>query len=266
MRPKQRTQKENFLSSPLGPLESSDQLTSSTNGSHDVTLDSIQRRLENPKDLNEVLTSDYYLTATIPNSSLSLKALSLLLEVLCYQIVNFGCNFSMYLALCELYFRVKGNALTSQEITEPRTRLSVLLSEILISTFRNKDYSLYSGEYVFVPDMIKKLLSPYLMSKRTYGSRYQTYRPEKFIRIRAVPIDSLIDRPKFRTERYSGYTKGYGESHGNAHRQKTKPSQDLDRLDGPDKCERNLIARMTSPEHQRPNQLWIKYKNLFERT
>jgi len=170
----------------------------------------------------------------------------------------------MYLALVELYFRVKGNAYTSQEVSDPKIRLSAMLSEILISTLKNKDYSLYSGEYVLVPETIKELLRPYLMSKRTYGSRFATYRPEKFIRIRAVPVNSLIERPKFRTERYSGYTKGYGESHGNAHRQKTKPSVELDGLDRLDKEERNLLLRVTDQEHQKSNQLWIKYKNLFE--
>lgn len=246
------------------PKVSPDLGTSSTNGSHDVTLDSIQRNLlKNPPNLNEVISSDYHLTAEIPNSSLTTRDLSLLLEVLNYQIVNFGCNFGMYLALCELYFRVKGVALSSQEISEPKVRLTVMVSEILIGSFKDVDYSLYSGEFTLVPENLKELLSPYLMSKRTYGSRFKTWRPEKLIRIKAVPVNRLIDRPQFRTERYSGYTKGYGESHGNAHRQKTKPNYELDGAGGPDKVERNLSLRMANPEHQKANQLWIKFKNLI---
>jgi len=249
---------------PLSGPQISDQYTKSTNGSHDVTLDSIQKiLLKNPQDLNEALSTDYHLTAEIPNSSLTQRDLSLLLDVLNYQITNFGCNFSMYIALCELYFRVKGNALTAEEVSNPKIRLVVTISEILIGAFGDTSYSLYSGEFVQVSIQLKELLSPYLMSKRTYGSRYRTYRPEKFIRIKAVPVNRLIDRPQFRTERYSGYTKGYGESHGNAHRKKSKPSVELDGSDRPDKVERNLELRMTDQEHQKSNSLWIKFKNLF---
>jgi len=219
--------------------------------------------LKNPPDLNEALSSDYHLTAEITNSSLTTRDLSLLLDVLNYQIVNFGCNFSMYLALCELYFRVKGNALTAMEVSEPKIRLTVTVSEILIGSFKECSFNLYSGYFTQIAVQIKELLSPYLMSKRTYGSRYRTWRPEKFIRIKAVPVNKLIDRPQFRTERYSGYTKGYGESHGNAHKQKTKPTIELDGSNGPDKVERNLILRVTDFEHQKSNSLWIKFKNLF---
>jgi hypothetical protein len=249
---------------PLSGPQNSDQYTNSTNGSHDVTLDSIQQNmLKNPQDLNEALSTDYHLTAEIPNSSLTQRDLSLLLDVLNYQISNFGCNFSMYIGLCELYFRVKGNCLTSMEVSIPKIRLTLLVSEILIGAFKETSYSLYSGEFVLISAQLKELLSPYLMSRRTYGSRYRTYRPEKFIRIKAVPVNRLIDRPQFRTERYSGYTKGYGESHGNAHRKKTKPSIELDGSDRPDKVERNLELRMIDQEHQKPNSLWIKFRNLF---
>jgi len=249
---------------PLSGPQNSDQYTNSTNGSHDVTLDSIQKNLlKNPQDLNEALSTDFHLTAQIPNSSLSQKDLSLLLEVLNYQIVNFGCNLSMYIGLCELYFRVKGNALTAQEVSIGKIRLTLTVSEILIGAFKNTSHSLYSGEFTLISAQLRELLSPYLMSKRTYGSRYRTWRPEKYIRIKAVPVNRLIDRPQFRTERYSGYTKGYGESHGNAHRKKTKPSIELDGSDKPDKVERNLELRMIDQEHIKPNSLWIKFKNLF---
>jgi hypothetical protein len=251
---------------PLSGPQDSDLDTFATNESHDVTLDSIHKdMLKNPTEMNEVLSNEYYLTAQIPNSQLSLRALSLLLEVLCYQINNFGANFSMVLALYELHFRVKGNARTSEEISDAKIRLVVSISEILLGALGGKDFSLYSGEYIEVNPEIRKVLSQYLMSKRTYGSRFKTYRPERLIRIKAVPVDTLINRPPFRTERYSGYTKGYGESHGNAHLKRTKPSEELDGdRNKPDKEESNLILRMTSSEHQKSNSLWIKIKNFFK--
>jgi len=215
--------------------------------------------------LSEVLTSEYHLTARISNSSLSRRDFSLLLDVLNYQIVRFGCNFSMLLALLELQSRLIGGSMSSNEISDSRIRLTVLVSEILVKELGRQEFSLYSGEFVHVSDKVKKLLSQYLMSKRTYDSRHKYWRPEKIIRIRAVPVNTLFERTSSSTERYSGYTKGYGESHGSAHKSKTKPSVELDgEADRPDKSERNLILRMTDQLHQLANQLWIKWKNLLE--
>jgi len=247
------------LSGPQPPHE----VASRPNGSHVVTLDSTSGLLENPSRLSEVLTSEYHLTARIPNSSLSRRDLSLLLDVLNYQIVRFGCNFSMMLALIEIQSRLLGGQMSSNEISDNRIRLTVLVSEILVKELGSQEFSLYSGEFIHVNNQVKKILSQYLMSKRTYDSRHKTWRPEKFIKIRAVPVNTLYERTSSNTERYSGYTKGYGESHGNAHKLRTKPSVELDgEANRPDKEERNLILRMTDQLHQLANSLWIKWKNL----
>jgi len=237
--------------------------TSQTNGSHVVTLNpALGNKLENPRELIEEHVSEYHLTARVTNSQLSQKELSLLLEVLEYQIVHFGVNFAMMLALSELYMKLLGNKRTSHEINNGKIRTVVLVAEILLKTLKDFEFSLYHGEYAELSSKTKELLSPYLMTKRTYGSRYKTWRPEKFIRVRAVPVSYLIDRPQKATERYSGYTKGYGESHGNAHRKKTKPSAELDGdQESVDSEERNLIHRVLDPEHQEANSLWIKFTN-----
>ena len=251
-----------LLSGPVSPINK----TSTLHGSHDVTLDPVLRNmLENPKDLGELISSEYHLTATIRNRSLSLRQLSLLTEVLEYQIVHFGCNFAMQLTLYELYFRIKGNAQNSEAVTDPKIRLTLVIAEILFGALRESEFSLYSGSLIKLSSTFRSLLSPYLMSSRTYGSRYRSWRPEKFVTVRAVPVDTVYERSSQKSERYSGYTKGYGESHGNARKQKTKPSYELDGdALKPDKPERNLIARMAERLHQLPNQLWIKYKNLTE--
>lgn len=236
--------------------------TFSTNGSHVVTLTQSEELLENPRKLGELVSSEYHLTATIPNSQLTRRELSLLLEVLNYQIVHFGANFSMMLALSELYLRLVGG-LQPHQVSDGKIRITVTVSNILLKSLTGQDYSLYQGEYIQVTPEIRELLMPYLMSKRTYHSRFRTYRPEKLIRIRAVPVNTLYERASSNSERYSGYTKGYGESHGNAHRKKTNPSYELDGdPDWPDKEERNLILRMSDQVHQIANQLWIKFRNL----
>jgi hypothetical protein len=247
----------------LSGTQVSDQETSRPYGSHVVTLDSSLIGIQNPKGLSEYISTEYHLTATIPNRSLSVRDLSLLLDVLNFQCVTYGANFSMILALSELFLRISGGR-PVDSLSDARIRLTVSVSHILIQSFRNKDIFLNQGSLLQPDQKICELLSPYLMSKRTYSSRFRHWRPEKWIKIVAVPVSILFERSPRQTNRYSGYTKGYGESHGNAHRKKTKPSYELDGEDVPDRAERNLILRMTDQQHQYSNQLWIKYWNLIE--
>lgn len=239
--------------------------TSRPIGSHVVTLDSSLSWNQSLKDRSEYISTEYHLTARIENSQLSQRDLSLLLDVLNFQVVNFGANFQMILALTELYLRLTGGR-PLHEISDARIRLTVSVSHILIKEFRGTETTLYSGDRVSVTQEIRALLSPYLMSKRTFGSRYRTWRPEKFIQIKAVPVSVLIERSSQTSKRYSGYCKGYGESHGNAHKVKTKPTAETDGEEVPDKSERNLILRMSDPNHQDSNCLWIKYSNLRSET
>jgi hypothetical protein len=223
-----------------------------------------KERLELPKEVSEGDILEYHLTARISNSQLGVRDLGLILEVLEYQIIHWGCNFAMYLTLVELYQRVLGQKREADEVNDPKIRLISLISEILIRTFQGNEFSLDSKEFLLVPEQVRELLSEYIMDKRTYGSRFSHWRPERWIRVRAVPVSTIFERPRIsQSERYSGYTKGYGESHGSAHRQKTKPSMELDgESNWPDGEQRNLNLRMSDPKHQLANQLWIKYSNL----
>lgn len=238
--------------------------TSQTNGSHVVTPARNLSETEFLKMTSEVqMSSEYHLTARIENSQLSQREISLLAEVLEFQIVNFGANFAMMLALNELYFRLLGNKRNSFELNDGKVRTVCTVAEILIKAFRDLDFSLDMNMRIPVSNPYRELISPYLMTRRTYASRHKTWRPERFIRVRAVPVSALFDRdPSSTSQRYSGYTKGYGESHGNAHRKKTKPNSELDgEKDLADSEERNLIHRMTDPDHQPANSLWIKFIN-----
>lgn len=250
-----------------GPLVSQSGHVDDLNGSHDVTLTQSEERPFYPKKEDENYSiTDYHLTAKITNSQIGRREMSLLLDVLNYQIVNFGANFSMMLALTELSMRLS-KGMNPDMISDERIRLTVTVSQILIRGLSETDFSLDAKQYVSLPSEIKELLSPYLMTKRTYKSRHTTWRPERLIKIKAVPVSNLYERNSHsRSERYSGYTKGYGESHGNAHRQSTKPSTELDGDPSvPDKDERNLNLRMTHPFHQLANALRIKFENLTDR-
>jgi len=206
---------------------------------------------------------EYHLTIRLTHETLSRRELSLLLEVLAYQAVNFGCNLPMYLALSELYFRLLGNKRSAREVKESKIRLTLTVVEILLHSFKGIEFPLSPEYFVKVEDKVRELLGSGLMSKRTYGSRFKTWRPEKFFVIKIVPVDiQLLERRKG-SEPYSGYCKGYGESHPSAHSKKTKPSPELD---GDGSCfltseEDYLFQRCTEPVHVLCEVLLIKYKN-----
>lgn len=236
----------------------------SDSGSHDVTLVRTSTALVVPDEVHELNVHEYHLTAFISNGSLTPRDISLILSVLLYQIVHYGANFGMFLSLVELYLRLS-NGKHSSEINDSQIRLSVTLSEIIIKEFGKQVFSLDSKIRYRLEPSVVNIVMPYLMSKRTYGSRYMTWRPEKFIKVKAVPVVLTYERSSKNSNRYSSYCKGYGEGHGNAHRQKLKPDFEIDGEDVPDKSERNLELRVTDSQHQLSNSLVIKYQNLRER-
>jgi hypothetical protein len=204
---------------------------------------------------------EYHLTVRLTHETLGRRELSLLLEVLNYQVVEYGMNLSMYLALSDLYFRLLGNKRKSREIKDKKIRLTLTVSEIILHSFKGAELPLSPKEYLLVPGRVRNILKPNLMSKRTYGSRYRTWRPEKFFVVRSVPVDIQFLIKKKNSEPYSGYCKGYGESHPSAHSKKTKPSSELDG-DGSNFVqseEEFLFQRCTDPIHVLCEFLLIKY-------
>jgi len=209
---------------------------------------------------------EYHLTVQIPNSSLTQRDLSLLLDVLNFQSTYYGINFNMYLAMYELYFRLIGKNFNSTLISNEKIRLTVTVTETILKTLKGVEFSLSSDEFIHLPDKLRKILRKVLMSKRTYGSRYKTWRPEKFLTIRAVPVDIQFLSRKKDSQRYSGYTKGYGESHPSAHRQKLKPSAEYDGAEVEFGLaeEQQLFNRCTNPTHLLTEYLLIRYYNEIE--
>lgn len=214
----------------------------------------------------ERTTIEYHLTISIPNSSLTPRDLSLLLEVLNYQAVHFGVNLVMYLAMLEIYFRLLGSKSNPLEVKDKYIRLTLSVTEIICREFKGKDFSLSPEHSLQVSQQIREILLRYLMSKRTYGSRFRTWRPEKFLAVRIVPVDTIFERRPGST-RYSSYCKGYGESGPSARRKKLKPQPELDARDvrSPDEVQEDfLFARCSDPVHLLTESLWIRYRNLLE--
>jgi len=63
---------------------------------------------------------------------------------------------------------------------------------------------------------------------RTYQSWKQTYDVRKFFKVRIVPLNTLIENRTSNTERYSSYTKGYGNGGHRSPTLKTPYSSELD--------------------------------------
>jgi len=170
---------------------------------------------------------DYNLTVRL-RMNLDRRQISLLLAILNYQACHFGLNFGMYLSMEFLSSLLLGTKIHPSEIKDKFVRDNVFVSQVVLLSMAERSWNLI--ECRRIPQRVVQGLveGQLLMSRRTFGSRFSTWRPERFLEIRAVPVNSLYDRQKGNSIRYSSYTKGYGESHPSTHRVRTKPSFELD--------------------------------------
>jgi len=153
------------------------------------------------------------------------KQLCMLSGIALSEVTEFGLNLSDWMILEWLYSNLLGNKQTPFERKDPREfELSLLLKIVLLGGTWMK----LIGK-VQLPEDIRSLVlsSKYVPKGRTKSSWKQHWNIEKFIEIRAVPLDVLLERSK-NTTRYSSYCKGYGESSRMGRRQKTRPSAELD--------------------------------------
>jgi hypothetical protein len=80
----------------------------------------------------------------------------------------------------------------------------------------------------FSPDTVQAILNTgWLPDKRTYQSWKQFYNVKSFIEIYTVPLENY-DKRAVGTERYSSYTKGYGNGGHVSRIQKTRYTSELD--------------------------------------
>jgi len=232
------------------------------NGSQSMTLPEPYKKLSIAEKMS-FIQNGYHLTVRFLRETASRKELGLLLEVLCYQAVHFGISLNMQIAMFELYFRLLGNKVDSREISESNIRKILVISEILFNELRGVELNLAAESRFKFDSHVCEIISKGLMSKRTYGSRFRTYRPEAFLRILAVPVNILYFERRQFSKRYSSYCKGYGESHPSAHRSKTKISSELDGngTSWIDSEEDHLFRICTDKVHVLSSFLEISYRN-----
>lgn len=153
------------------------------------------------------------------------KQLCMLSGIALSDVADSGLGLSDWMVLEWLYSNLLGNKKDYLERKDPREfELSLLLKIVLLGgTWMGLE-----GK-VELPEDIQELIlnSRYVPKERTKASWRQNWDLKKYLEIRAVPLDVLMERSKG-TSRYSSYCKGYGESSRMGRRQKTRPSAELD--------------------------------------
>jgi hypothetical protein len=153
------------------------------------------------------------------------KQLCMLSGIALSDVAEMGLGLSDWMVLEWLYSNLLGNKREPYERKDNKEfELSLLLKVVLLSgTWMGLE-----GK-VQLPKDIQELVlnSRYVPKGRTKASWKQKWNIAKFLEIRAVPLDVLLERSR-NTSRYSSYCKGYGESSRLGRRQKTRPSAELD--------------------------------------
>jgi hypothetical protein len=141
------------------------------------------------------------------------------------EVTEKGLGLSDWMILEWLYCNLLGN---KQEYLQRKDKVEFELCLLLKVVLLGGTWMGLEGK-VELPEDIQKLVlsSKYVPSGRTKASWKQSWNLEKFLEIRAVPLDVLLERTG-NTTRYSSYCKGYGESSRMGRRQKTRPSAELD--------------------------------------
>jgi len=156
---------------------------------------------------------------------LTRKQLCMLAGLALSDVAEFGLGLSDWMVLEWLYSSLLGNKQEYWERKDPREfELALLLKiTLLASTWMGLE-----GK-VHLPQDVQELIlgSKLVPTGRTKASWRQSWNIAKFIEIRAVPLELLLERSKS-TERYSSYCKGYGESSRLGRCQKTRPTAELD--------------------------------------
>jgi len=181
--------------------------------------------IEGAEQYQLIYSTDVNLTIQLRVTEFSRKQATLIAGQCLYKVAHFGMGILDWMTLEFLYSYLLGSKQDSFYLKNfKELELSLLLKVVLISGtwmgLENKGT---------LPEDIQFMISKskWVPNKRTYDSREVHFRLNKFLYVRIVSVDSLIERSKD-TVRYSSYCKGYGESNHMGRRQKTRPSAELD--------------------------------------
>jgi hypothetical protein len=176
---------------------------------------------------NSHILMEYQMTVQ-PKVKLSGKEASILLMALVTEAVQEGIDFTGYLTMEWLYFFLtKGGTLEVTAVQIEKARKTVMLSELILIVCRATWLNLSEREQLPLEVKQKIISTGWLPDKRTLGSWNPIYQVRKYFEARAVRLDTFLETER-NSERYSSYTKGYGEGGKLSRRLKTPHSFELD--------------------------------------
>lgn len=171
--------------------------------------------------------TEFHVTVQSKVEKLSRKQASILMSVLTFRAVHQGVDLILYLSLEWLFAFLVKSGHDYLEVKEEKSRQALMLAELILTTTRGSWLSL--TDYESLPEeVVEKVLSTgWLPNERTFKSWENYWQPEKFLRARAVRVDTFKNNER-NAQPYDSYTKGYGNG-GNLSRVKRTPfSMELD--------------------------------------
>lgn len=201
------------------------------NGSQAVTAAPTLKVLGYVHEAGELssMSMEYHMTIRTKITDLSTKQASMLLAICSSRALTDGVDFTLYLAMEYLYNFLWRSGTDPLETTSEKVRKTLLVSDIIFSYIRGTWFNLKERERL--PEQIIEEVSAlgWLPNERTLQSWKVHWDLEKYLEVKIVPVEALINRNKYSTvERYSGYTKGYGNDGSPANPGRTKPTMELD--------------------------------------
>jgi len=155
------------------------------------------------------------------------KKAAILLKILVFEMLNKGLDFTGYIAVEFLVSYIMAGKTDFLEIYDTKDRQAVMLGILILSEI-HRDWMSLDERIGFSPDISQVILSTnWLPDKRTYASWKQFYNVRQFIEVHTVPLEDY-DKRSTGTERYTSYTKGYGNGGHVSRIQKTRYTSDLD--------------------------------------
>jgi hypothetical protein len=174
-------------------------------------------------------TAEFQMTVSITITELSTKQASMLLSLASYKATHYGVDYGLYLSMEFLYSYLWKSGSDPMETANERVRKTLVLSDVILSYIRGKWLNFQEREEL--PEKVRSeiLALNWLPTERTIQSWGPHWELEKYLKIKTVPLDVHWNRNKYSAaERYSGYTKGYGNDGSPASPGKTKPTRELD--------------------------------------
>lgn len=177
-----------------------------------------------PSDSVESI-SEFHMTVRLKVSKISPREASMLLTICNVRACRVGVDFTLYLAMEYLQNFLRKTGTDVLYVKEERIRSTLLVSELILTAVRGSWFTLADYEKLPSEVVAKIEATGWLPSERTIISWKQHWDLEKYLQIRIVPVEHFLERQPSTAERYSSYTRGYGQD-GNPpapHKTKEEP-------------------------------------------